>query len=181
MSRPNSRKITKRMVDALRAKRRPDLVLDRDLPGFGVRLYSTGRIAYVVQSRGPRGSRRATLGRHGDLTPDAARKLAAAAIDRIKAGEKPFPEAPEPEPDHTVAELAQRVLTEYAERQWKPATAARYRQLLKKHILPALGGLSVREVDRKQVAALHHALRGTRGTANDLLWSLSRMFSLAES
>ena len=78
-------------------------------------------------------------------------------------------------------ELAQRVLTGYAERQWKPATAARYRQLLKKHILPALGALTVREVGREHVAALHHALRGTRGTANDLLWSLSRMFSLAET
>ena len=162
-------------------KRKSDLAWDRDLPGFGVRAYATGRIAYVVQSRGPQGSRRATLGKHGDLTPDEARKLAAAVIDRIKAGEKPFPEAPEPEPEHTMAELAQRFLTEYAERQWKPATAARLRQLLHKHILPALGGLVVREVDRESVAAVHHALRGTRGTANDLLWMLSRMFSLAET
>jgi len=86
MSRPNARKITKRTVDALRAKGKPGLFWDARLPGFGVRTYATGRIAYVVQSRGPHGSRRVTLGQHGDLTPDAARKLAASVIDRIKSG-----------------------------------------------------------------------------------------------
>ena len=68
MSRPNSRKITKRMVDALRTKRKPDLAWDRDLPGFGVRLcHRQNRLRGAEP--GPHGSRRATLGRHGDLTP----------------------------------------------------------------------------------------------------------------
>ena len=49
MTRTQSRKITNRVVDALRAKCKPGLTWDRNLPGFGVRSYSTDRIAYVVQ------------------------------------------------------------------------------------------------------------------------------------
>lgn len=181
MSRTQSRKITKRMVDALRARRKPDLVWDRDLPGFGVRAYASGRIAYVVQSRGPSGSRRVTLGRHGDLTSDVARKLATAVIDRIKSGQAPLPENVPPVVDHTMAELGDRCVAEYVDLQCKPSTAVRYRRLLRLYIVPALGELSVREVDRERVAALHHDLREKQGTANHVLWMLSRMFSLAET
>lgn len=181
MSRTQSRKITKRMVDALRKRRKPDLVWDRDLPGFGVRAYATGRIAYVVQSRGPSGSCRVTLGSHGDLTPDGARKLATAVIDRIKSGQTPLPKDAPPVVNHTMAELGERCVAEYVDLQCKPSTAVRYRRLLRLYIVPALGELSVREVDRERVAVLHRALREKRGTANHVLWMLSRMFSLAET
>lgn len=36
-------------------------------------------------------------------------------------------------------------------------------------------------VERKHVAALHHGVRDRRGTANTVLWALSRIFSLAEA
>ena len=49
--------------------------------------YPSGRKIYVVQSRGPGGSKRITLGRHGELTVEQARKQAVAVIDRIKRGE----------------------------------------------------------------------------------------------
>ena len=79
------------MVDALRTNGKPGLTWDRDLPGFGVLAYSTGRITYVVQSRGPSGSRRATLGQHGEVTPEEARRLAARVVDRIKTGPRWIP------------------------------------------------------------------------------------------
>ena len=137
---------------------------DASLAGFGVRIYPSGRIAYVVQSRGPRGSVRVTLGRHGPMTTEAARKQAAGVIGRIKAGEDPLSRA-----GHTVRELAQRCLRRYVDRECKPSTAARYRQLLRAHIVPALGEKPVGAVERDHIAALVHELRGTRGTANNVL------------
>ena len=174
-------KITKRMVDGLSAHGNPGVVWDRDLPGFGVRLYLTGRITYVVQSRGPNGSRRVTLGKHGAITADRARKRAAVAIDRIKAGEDPLPGGSEPKTERTVGELAQQLLVRYVDVQCKDSTAKRYRQLLRSHIVPALGEMPVAAVEREHIAALHHALREKRGTANNVLWVLSKMFSLAEA
>ena len=179
MSKRPAKKITKRMVDALSARGNAGIAWDRDLPGFGVRLYPTGRITYVVQSRGPNGSRRATLGEHGDITPDQARKRAAAAIDRIKSGREAL--AREPEPELTVEDLARQCLVRYVDVQCKDSTAKLYRQLLASHILPALGEMPVVEVQREHIAALHYALRDRRGQANNALWVLSKMFSLAEA
>ena len=67
------------------------------MPGFGVRVYRTGRKVYIVQARGPAGSKRAVIGRHGEIRADAARREAVVMIDRIKRGEDPVP--PEPASD----------------------------------------------------------------------------------
>ena len=50
--------ISKRTVDALSVESRDTVFWDRDLPGFGVRVYPSGRKIFVVQSRGPAGIRR---------------------------------------------------------------------------------------------------------------------------
>ncbi len=78
-------------------------------------------------------------------------------------------------------DLARRCLKRYVDVECKPSTAARYRQLIGGHILPALGEMAVTAVKREHVAALHHELRDRRGAANTVLWALSRMFSLAEA
>ncbi len=61
-----------------------------DVPGFGVRVYRSGRKVYIVQARGPAGSKRTTIGRHGEILPEAARRQAVVMIDRIKRGEDPI-------------------------------------------------------------------------------------------
>ena len=180
MSKRPPEKISKRMVDALSAHGKPGVYWDRDLPGFGVRLYPTGRKTYVVQSRGPTGSRRVTVGQHGEISAEKARKAAAAIIDRIKAGENPAPERPELVAEPTVADLAERYLRTHVAVQCKASSMRLYRQLLRLHILPALGEMPVGSVERKHVAALHYALRDRPGTANPVLWVLSKMFSLAD-
>ena len=68
-------KLTKRSVDALAVGGKDAVFWDRDLKGFGVRVHPSCRKVFVVQTRGPNGPKRVTLGRHGDLTADEARKL----------------------------------------------------------------------------------------------------------
>ena len=175
------RKITKRMVDSLSARGKSGAFWDRDLPGFGVRVYRSGRTTYVVQARGPHGSRRATIGRHGDLSPVQARKLAAVAIRRIKAGRDPIEPEPEPAPDPTVADLAERCVETYVKVRCRPHTLRGYRRQLRNHILPVLGERTVASVEQADIEALHHALRDRPAAANATLGVLSRMFSLAEA
>ncbi len=102
MPRRSELRITKRTVDALTVDATDGVFWDRDLAGFGVRVHATGRKVYVVQSRGPAGPKRVTLGRHGDMSTEEARKRAAVVIDRIKRGEDPVPAPPEPELTLTV-------------------------------------------------------------------------------
>ena len=102
-------KLTKRAVDALAVESGDTVVWDRDLPGFGIRVYASGRKVWCVQTRGAGGGpKRFALGRYGSLTPDDARRKAALAIDRIKQGLEPVPPAAAPEP--TVADLAERYM-----------------------------------------------------------------------
>ena len=66
-------KISKRTVNALTVETGDAAFWDRKLSGFGVRVYTTGRKVYVVQTRGPTGSlRRVTIGRDVKMTAEAA-------------------------------------------------------------------------------------------------------------
>ena len=60
--------LSRRTVDALRVEHTDTVFWDRDLPGFGVRVYPSGRKVFVVQCRGPAGIRRRSLGPYGALS-----------------------------------------------------------------------------------------------------------------
>ena len=172
-------RISKRAVEALPVADRDVAFWDHELPGFGIRVYASGRKFYVVQCRGPAGIRRVSLGEHGDLTAEQARRRARAAIGRIKRGEVPIP-GREQEAAPTVADLAQRYMEAHASVNCNAHTRKSYRSALDNHILPALGSKPVTEVRRSDAEALHYALRDTPRQANRVLMVLSKMFSLAE-
>ena len=179
MPRRSTLRLTKRIVERLKAEGKDAIFWDRDLAGFGVRVHTTGRKLYIVQSRGPAGLKRVTLGPVDGETIDRRRREAAIVIDRIKRGEDPIP--PEPAPEPTVADLAERCLEDYVALRCRPKTAKNYRQAIRHHILPALGTKALNKVGPEDVAALHHALRDRPAAANQALRVLSRMFSLAEN
>ena len=118
--------------------------------GCVVQVYPSGRKFYVVQSRGQGESKRITIGWHGELATEHARKEVIAVIDRIKSGEKPV--ATPPAPAFTVADLVQLYLETHVVVNCNAHTAGRYRGSLDKHFLPALGAmpcLSWRTTGRK--------------------------------
>ena len=179
MPKRSTLRLTKRIVDGLKPSGKDAIFWDRDLAGFGVRVHATGRKLYIVQSRGPAGLKRATLGPAGEKTVEERRREAAAAIDRIKRGEDPKP--PEPAPEPTVADLAELCLKDHVAARCKPKTAKNYRMSIERHILPALGTKALKDVAPEDAAGLHHGLRGTPAAANQAIWVLSKMYRLAES
>ncbi len=172
-------RLSKRTVDTLCVQGKDAVFWDRDLPGFGVRVYTTGRKVYVVQSRGPDGPKRVTIGRHGEISTEQARKDAATIIDRIKRGESAVP--PPPVPAWTVSDLAERYMEAHVAVSCQPATVKLCRGVVTKYILPELGGLPIEAVDRARVSALHCALRDKPYQANRAVEVLSKMLSLAEA
>ena len=80
------RTLSNRMVGKLTVEK--DTVFwDRELTGFGVRVYPTGSKVYIAQARGPESPKRVVVGRQGVIHAEEARKRAALIISRIKAGE----------------------------------------------------------------------------------------------
>ena len=176
------RSISRRTVESLTVEK--DTVFwDSEQPGFGVRVYPSGSKHYVVQTRARGTAKRLTVGRHGVITPEEARKRAALIIARIKAGEEPVQEplAVKRKDEPTVAQLAERYLKEYAEEHCKATTVTAYRCRTDKHIVPALGKRRLGDVRREHVRELHYAMRATPVMANRTLDLLSRMFNMAES
>ena len=172
-------KISVRSVDALAATGRDTMFWDADLPGFGVRVYRSGRKVYIAQARGPAGTRRAVIGRHGDIDPKTARRTAAEMIDRIKRGEDPLP--PEPVPELTVADLAERHMKAHVEVNCRPKTVETLGRVVRLYVVPELGALPVTAVDRSHIAALHLKMSDKPYQANRTVDVIAKMFRLAEA
>ncbi len=171
--------LSNRTVTALSVER--DTVFwDRDLTGFGVRVYPTGGKVWIAQARGPEGPKRITVGRHDVLNADEARQRAALIIARIKAGEEPvpLPLAARLNGGPTVADLAGRYLEEHVEVRLKPRTQPRIRGMIANHILPALGRMPLEGVERSHVVELHRSLSDRPSSANRAVKILSHMYRL---
>ena len=80
-------KLTKRAVDAAKAGTKDYVIWDDELPGFGLRVFTSGKRSYVLQYRSAGRSRRFTIGLHGVWTPERARQEAKAQLGRIAQGD----------------------------------------------------------------------------------------------
>ena len=181
MAKLNRTTISRRTVERLEAER-DTVYWDSELLGFGVRVYPTGRKVYVVQTRADgKDGKRVTVGRHGVVTPEEARRRAAYIVSRIKAGVDPVPEPLAAEANGpTVAELAATYLEEVVAVRLKPASAYSYRNTIEKHILPRLGRKRALSLDHAAVSAFHHALARTPAAANRAVEMLFRIYRAAE-
>ena len=183
MAKLRYRSLSKRTVDGLSGGGRDVIFWDPELVGFGVRVYPSGAKVYLVQSRGPAGSKRVTLGRHGMISADEARRRAAVLIARIKSGEEAGSALAAARPDGgpTIAALAERYLREHVAVRCKPNTARGYRQVIARHLLPVLGKVPIATLGREHVAEMHYQLRMTPSAANEAVAILSRMLNRAEA
>ena len=173
-------KITKRAVDQLQGDGTEKFYWDNDLPGFGVRIRSSGRKYYVAQFRADGRMRRITLGRHGAVPTETARRRAMAAISEAKGGGDPAAARDARRKAPTMKQLGKRFLKDYVPDHCKPSTAYEYGRSVKLFVEPRIGKRKVRDIKRSDIAELHHALRETPYQANRTLGVLSKMFSMAE-
>jgi hypothetical protein len=63
-------KLTKRVVDAAESRDKDYVIWDDELPGFGLRVFASGKRSYVLQYRALGRSRRYTIGLHGVWTAE---------------------------------------------------------------------------------------------------------------
>ena len=173
-------KITNRLVEAAKPQDKDYIICDDDLAGFAVRILPSGRRSYIVQYRIGNRYRRMSLGAHGVLTPEKARRMAFKVLAAVKDGEDPAGERSRARKACTMKELAERFDQEHISVRLKPGTATEYRRNLRRFILPALGRLKVADVTRADVAKFHHDLRHIPYQANRNLEVISKMFSMSE-
>ena len=173
-------KLTKRSVEGLEIKDKDYLVWDRDLRGFGLRIYPSGKKIYLVQYRAGRRTRRITIGQHDALTAEEARSSAKQLLGDVARGFDPSAEKQARLNAPTMAALCGRFMEEYAEEHCKTTTRRSYAGLIRNQIRPKLGPMKVAEVTRSDVINLHYEMRKAPYQANRTLSLLSKMFNVAE-
>ncbi len=173
-------KLTKRTVDAAPIKERDYVLWDEALPRFGLRVRSSGTKTYVVQYRAKGRTRHLTVGRHGVLTPDQARRAALKLLAEVERGGDPSRERAAARRASTVAELCERYLEEHARPRKKPRSVSEDERLIESFILKAIGPRKIGEVERADIYRIRKRLSATPYQANRVLSLLSKMFNLAE-
>jgi integrase len=155
-------KLTKQVVDAATAAEREYFIWDQELPCFGVRVFPSGRKAYIVQYKvGGRGgaTRRLVLGQHGPLTPEQARRQAMKTLGERAGGKDPIAERVADRKAETVEELCRRYLGAAEKglilgkrnRPKKSSTLATDRGRIERHIIPLIGRKRVKEISASEV------------------------------
>jgi integrase len=174
-------KITKRTVDALKpAPERDQLLWDDEIPGFGVRCRPSGAKSYFLKYRTQGGRQHwLTLGLHGPLTPEQARRTARREKAAIADGGNPSDERQRKRREATIATVADRYVAEHVATHNKPSTAAEARRIVETRIKPKLGAIKITDLARADIKAWHQAMSATPYEANRALAYFSRMLALA--
>ena len=173
-------KLTKRTADLAAAGDKVAAIWDEELRGFGLRVYPNGRKVYIVKCRIKGQQRFITIGPHGPMTADQARARAYNILSEAKNGRDPAKELDQARKAPTMKGLGERFLREHVAVRCKPSTQAEYKRSVELCINPKLGTRRVTDVERRDIAELHHSFSHIPYQANRTLGVLSKMFNLAE-
>ena len=175
--------ITKTVVGAAKPDpaKAQTFVWDDKLKGFGLRITNSGVKSYIIEYR-PRGSsqsRRFTVGRHGKITAEQARKLAEKLFADITHGGDPAAQDKTARAEMTVTQLLDQFVAEHVRINNKPSTVHEEERLIEKVIKPSLGNLKVSRLTSARIRAWHSSLVGKKVSANRALAHLQRACSFA--
>jgi integrase len=148
--------LTKRVIDAAKPAKSEFFLWCGSTPGFGVRIYPSGRKIFVVQLRvGARQrTQRHKIGAYGPFTVEQARQQAERLIRAVADGRDPRREEQESKVAFTVAELCEEymkaaraglVLTRFGRPKSK-STITFDEGRINRHIKPVLGSLTAGSV-----------------------------------
>ena len=156
-----------------------DVRWDEEPHGFGVRVYPSGQKAFIVSYRTRGRKRLMTLGAHGTLTLDQARKRARKVLSQVDDGRDPLAEKQRKSEGETFEDLTKKYIRDHAKphnRTWKADE-----NRLERHVPHGWLGRKVDDIERWEVARLHNKIGALYPyEANRLLSLLGKMFRLAK-
>jgi Arm DNA-binding domain/Phage integrase, N-terminal SAM-like domain len=172
---------SKRSVDALTCENGKDrnLLWDDSIAGFGVAAFPSGRKVYLAQYRQGGRSRRVHIGEHGRLTPDEARSEAKKLLGAVESGADPIARRQASRAVPLFRQMADEFMHTHVGAKRKARTLDSYETLLRRHVLPAIGGLKVTDIRRAHVSKMHADLAAHPGAANRALSVVSAIWNWA--
>ncbi|MFK8034424.1 MAG: tyrosine-type recombinase/integrase [Hyphomicrobiales bacterium] len=136
------------MIDTLP---KTTFIWDDTLKGFGVKVYPTGRIVFVLQGRLNGGSRRYTIGQYGSpWSPDQARAQALNWLSELSQGNDPTAERRAKKLEGKLSDIIDDYMQEVSVRK-KQNTQNIESSLIKRHIVPLLGKRRISELTKRDI------------------------------
>ncbi|HOV04580.1 MAG TPA: Arm DNA-binding domain-containing protein, partial [Kaistiaceae bacterium] len=152
-------KLTKRSVDAAEVREKDYFIWDDELPGFGLRVFASGKRSYLIQYRAAGRTRRFTIGLHGIWTAETARQEAKVQLGRVAKGDNPSEERQLDHQAITVKELCARYVADLnaglilgkGGRPKKPTTIVTDTGRIERHINPLIGSRRVKDLVKSDI------------------------------
>ena len=176
-------KITKRNVDSQAPSNKAIYLWDSELSGFGLKTLPSGRKNYLVQYRmgGRKGrTRRMTIGVHGTITTEQARREAKKLLAKASLGIDPSAEKDLAKQAPTTGELLQKFLTEYVDVKLSRLTQVEYHAVIRLKIPKSFKRKYIHEITRRDVSRIHQSMSDMKPRANKTVMVLSKFFNWCE-
>ena len=134
-------KLTKRIVDAAKPRAKRYVTWDIEVKGFGLLVLPSGVKSYIFNYRTPEGrERRLTIGQHGPLTCEQARKIAAEHKHAVVHGADPLGRRQDQRQALTVGDILDRYLASDYYAAKADSTKVVDVGRVERHLRPLLGG-----------------------------------------
>jgi integrase len=177
-------RISKSIVDQCSPGEKDWVLWDERLSGFGLKVTPAGSKVYIFQYRmGGRGFkvRRYTIGKHGRVTAEQARKKAGSLALEVSNGQDP--QADRANHRRRAVNLAfDQYIKQFNERCLETEWAATHKyafSLLENYAAPIIGSTPITAITRRDVNAALLPLAAKPATASNLFAVLRRLFSWA--
>ena len=181
-----TKRINKTNVEAVAPSDKAVMLWDDRIPGFGLKVTPAGTKTYLFQYRlgGRSGrTRRFTIGKHGALTADNARREADRLATLVRQGVDP-----QQEKQDTARRAVDLAFKGYAETfiedclkiKWK-ASHKDGEALLRRYAIPILGNKALPDIDRADIRAVLKPVKRKVATCRNLFAVLRRLFRWAVS
>jgi integrase len=147
-----------------------------------MRVYPSGRKAFVLSFRATGRKRLMTIGTYGAITLDQARTLAQKHLAKLAEGDDPLKEKRRAAHGKNIKDLCQTFIERHAKPHKK--TWQEDERRINRHLIPAWGTLKIAALTRDDVGLLHYKI-GTKEKApyeaNRTLRLVSKMYELAKA
>ena len=177
--------LTERIIRDAKPGPRAVILWDSQVIGLGMKVFPSGRKAFVLSYRVDGRKRLATLGRPAELGLKAVREKAAAELVTIRDGEAdPLERRRQSREAPTVADMVERFFDEVVPARMQagrmaPKTVENYTSQARRYVLPLLGSMKVARVTRMDVERFAGKMKSPP-QRNRVLQLLSRLFTEAE-
>ena len=181
-----TKRINKTNVEAVAPSDKAVMLWDDRIPGFGLKVTPAGTKTYLFQYRlgGRSGrTRRFTIGKHGALTADNARREADRLATLVRQGVDP-----QQEKQDTARRAVDLAFKPYAEAFIEDCLKVRWKAshrdgaaLLRRYAIPVIGNKPLPDIDRADIRSVLKPVKRKVATCRNLFAVLRRLFRWAVS